>query len=74
MSKGDFSKMIKKFQKGLSKHSPEILMGIGIIGSVTSTILAVNATPKALELIKKKKEESKYMCISGNFLSCKLIN
>lgn len=57
LNKGDFSKAIKRFQKGLVKHSPEILMGIGIIGSVTSTILAVNATPKALELIKKKKEE-----------------
>ena len=57
MSKGDFSKMIKKFQKGLSKHTPEILMGIGITGLVTSTVLAVRATPKALELIEKKKEE-----------------
>jgi hypothetical protein len=49
--------MIKKFQKGLSKHTPEILMGIGITGLVTSTVLAVRATPKALELIEKKKEE-----------------
>lgn len=57
MSKGDFSKMIKKFQKGLSKHSPEILMGIGITGLVTSTVLAVRSTPKALKLIEKKKEE-----------------
>lgn len=42
------------------KHSPEILTGIGIAGMVTTTILAVRATPKALELIeeaKYKKEE-----------------
>ena len=57
LNKGDFSKAIKRFQKGLAKHSPEILMGIGITGLVTSTVLAVRATPKALKLIEKKKEE-----------------
>ena len=41
----------------LSKHSPEILTGIGIAGMVTTTILAVRATPKALELIENKKHE-----------------
>ena len=32
----------------LQKHSPEILTGIGIAGMVTTTILAVRATPKAV--------------------------
>lgn len=41
-----------KTTKGLlSKHSPEILTGIGVAGMITSTVLAVKATPKALELI-----------------------
>lgn len=35
----------------VSKHSPEILTGIGIAGMVTTTVLAVRATPKALMLI-----------------------
>ena len=39
------------------KHMPEILTGIGIAGMVTTTVLAVKATPKALELIEEKKEE-----------------
>jgi hypothetical protein len=32
-------------------------MGIGITGMVTSTVLAVKATPKALRLLDEKKEE-----------------
>ena len=30
----------------LKKHSPEILMGLGIAGTVTSTVLACKATLK----------------------------
>jgi len=41
----------------LSKHSPEILIGIGITGMVTTTVLAVKATPKAIQLIEQKKQE-----------------
>lgn len=41
----------------LSKHSPEILTGIGIAGMITTTVLAVRATPKALRLIDDKKKE-----------------
>ena len=39
------------------KHSPEILTGIGITGMITTTILAVKATPYALELIDERREE-----------------
>ena len=34
----------------LGKHSPEILTGIGIAGLLSSTVLAVKATPKAIIL------------------------
>lgn len=37
------------------KHSPEILMGIGITGMLSSTVMAVRATPKALILIEEEK-------------------
>jgi hypothetical protein len=43
----------------VSKHSPEILTGIGIAGMITTTVLAVKATPKALKLIEDKKKEEK---------------
>ena len=57
MNKFDMSKLLKGAKVTLTKHSPEILTGIGIAGMLTTTILAVKATPKALELIEKKKEE-----------------
>ena len=41
----------------VNKHSPEILTGIGVAGMITTTVLAVRATPKALELIEEKKDE-----------------
>lgn len=41
----------------LSKHRPAILMGIGITGMVTTTILAVRATPKAIIAIEDEKIE-----------------
>lgn len=49
-----------KATKGfISKHSPEILTGIGLASMVTSTILAVKATPKAVELIQTEEYERK---------------
>lgn len=50
----------KSSRRFIGKHSPEILTGIGIAGMITSTVLAVKATPKALELIGDKKEELGY--------------
>lgn len=57
MSKQTLSKMVKDVQASVSRHSPEILMGIGIAGMITTTILAVRATPKAIRLIEEKKYE-----------------
>lgn len=45
---------VKRF---ISARSPEILTGIGIAGMVTTTVLAVKATPKAMSLIEDKKNE-----------------
>ena len=46
---------IKNTKCFLGKHSPEILTGIGIAGMVTSTVLAVKATPKALVLLEEAR-------------------
>lgn len=51
------SDVMRDFKSTITKHSPEILMGLGIAGMVTSTILAVKATPKAIKLIDEAKEE-----------------
>lgn len=57
MNKEGTSKIVKGIKATLTKHSPEILTGIGIAGMISATVLAVKATPKALQLIEQKKEE-----------------
>ena len=56
MNKGSFTKFIKDAQKAIVKRSPEILTGLGVAGLVTTTVLAVNATPKALRLIEMAED------------------
>lgn len=43
--------------KFLRKATPTILTGLGVIGVVGTAVLSVRATPKALALIKAKKDE-----------------
>lgn len=57
MAKLTFTKIAKDIKQFVSKKSPEILTGIGIAGMITTTVLAVKATPKALELLAKAKNE-----------------
>lgn len=53
----NFSKIARDLWTATKKHSPEILTGIGIAGMITTTVMAVRATPKALNLIENKKKE-----------------
>ena len=55
--KHNLSDIAKNVRTVMKKHSPEILTGIGIAGMITTTVMAVKATPKALTLIEEKKEE-----------------
>lgn len=48
---------MSKFSTGLRRSSPTILTALGIVGVVGTTVMAVRATPKALKLIKAKKDE-----------------
>lgn len=57
MSDSNVTKFFKSVQASMVKHSPEILTGIGIAGMITTTILAVKATPKALRICESLKEE-----------------
>lgn len=59
MDKQIVTTFFKGLRSNVSKHSPEILTAIGVVGMITTTVLAVKATPKALELIDEKKEELK---------------
>ena len=55
MNKPNLSKFITNTKVSIVKHSPEILTGVGIAGMITTTVLAVKATPKALDLIQEEK-------------------
>lgn len=57
MKKGCIPKAAKTVWLAAKKHSPELLTGIGIAGMVTTVVLAVRATPKALRLIDEKKAD-----------------
>lgn len=59
MKKINLPKTIQNAQLAISKHSPEILTGLGIAGMITTTVMAVKATPKALFLIEDEKHRIK---------------
>lgn len=59
MKKPNLSQLLKSAQTTIGKHSPEILTGLGIAGMVTTTILAVKATPKALMILEDAQYEKK---------------
>lgn len=50
------AKFLTDAKKTISKHSPEILTGLGIAGFITTTVMAVKATPKAMWLIEEEKD------------------
>ena len=59
MSKtGNMVRLFNSAQTFIVKHTPEILTGLGVASMITSTVLAVKATPKALAL-KQEAEKRK---------------
>ena len=65
MSKTDVTKYFKMVKQFAKKRSPEILTGIGIAGMITTTILAVKVTPKALQLIEEEKDRRTDKILEG---------
>lgn len=57
MKKADVLKLVKVVKSGVERKAPEILTGIGIAGMATTVVLAVKATPKAMELIEQRELE-----------------
>lgn len=51
------SNLFVTMKSGLTKHSPEILIGLGVAGLLGTTVLAVRETPKVLKLLENKKNE-----------------
>lgn len=57
MNRTALSTLAKNMKLAAKKHSAQILTGIGIAGMLTTTVLAIRATPKALILIEKCTQE-----------------
>lgn len=49
--------ILKTILRGIERESPSILTGLGVTSFITTAILAVKATPKALDLIEREKEK-----------------
>ena len=54
MNKPNVTKLLNTAKHVTKKHSPEVLTGIGIAGMASTVLLAVKATPKAMELIQEE--------------------
>lgn len=58
MTKPNVAKILKGAEAFVTKQSPKILMALGVTGMLTSTVLAVKATPKAMQLIEEARSEN----------------
>lgn len=56
MQKPNLTKICRGVKTATLKHGPEILTGLGIAGMVTTTVMAVRATPKAIRLLDAEKK------------------
>ena len=50
MSKSRIRAIFKTARKVITKHGPEIAIGFGVAGMITTTVLVVPATSKAIKL------------------------
>lgn len=51
-----FSRTFNKVGFSVQKHSPQILMGVGVAGVVASTVMACKATLKVNDILEESKE------------------
>lgn len=56
MNKINVSKSCKALELWTSKHSPELLIGLGVAGLISAIGLGIKATPKAIKLMELEKE------------------
>lgn len=69
MTKPNVAQLLKSAEGFVTKQSPKILMGIGIVGMWTTVALAVKATPKAIQL----KNEAEANCEKETFTKADII-
>lgn len=63
--------VFNKARFGLKKHSPEIIIVAGVVGVVTSAVMACRATTKLSTIVDKAKEEldAVHDCMEDNSLA-----
>ena len=64
----NFTRTFNKVGIQLKKHSPEILVVAGIVGTVTSTVMACKATTKVNDVLADSKEELDKIHVAGERL------
>lgn len=57
MSTNGLTKLLYSVRSSLQKRSPEILLGVGVAGVISTVVTAVKVTPKAMILLDEKKKE-----------------
>lgn len=60
MQKIDWKRIGNEIGRTIHRRSPEILTGIGIAGMITTTVLAVKATPEAMRRIEARKRRENH--------------
>lgn len=48
---------IRSLGEAIKRESPSILTAVGVVGLMSTTILAIKATPKAMDLLEKEKKD-----------------
>lgn len=59
MEKKSIVMFTKKIGDSIRQNSPTILTGLSVAGLVTTTVMAVKATPKAIQILEERREEEK---------------
>lgn len=57
------SQIINKASRKIQKHSPEILIGVGVVGVVASTVMACRATTKVNDIFEDANKHLSYVKI-----------
>ena len=60
--KHDVKTIFDTTKRKVLKRSPEILTGLGVAGMITTVVLSVKATPKAMKLIEEEKFNRQAEC------------
>lgn len=62
--------IVKAVRSTVIKHGPEILTAMGTVGLIVSGIMAVNETPKAIDILRQHEEEAGLLTTKEKVQDC----